>query len=86
MSHQAGRQCRECGEYFPETADHFKKRRDGRLDTCCLVCRRSISRGRKKKEAEKTLVDIEQGAVNTFLKNATTGARTSRTALRCWSG
>ena len=73
MSHQAGRQCRECGEYFHETADHFKKRRDGRLDTCCLVCRRSISRGRKKKEAEKTLVDIEQGAVNTFLKNATTG-------------
>lgn len=73
MTKIQGRQCRDCAEYFPETADHFKKRRDGSLDTRCLDCRRRVAAGKRKRAKERTLADLEQGAVNSFLKSHTTG-------------
>jgi hypothetical protein len=73
MTKQKDKQCRDCAQYFPDTEDHFKKRRDGSLDTRCLICRRRVMQGRKKKERAATLHDIEQGAINEFLKSQNRG-------------
>jgi len=73
MTDKTDRQCRDCGKYYPDTEDHFKKRRDGSLDTRCLICRRRTLQGKKAKEKEATLRDIEQGAVNEFLKKTSRG-------------
>lgn len=65
--------CTECGEQLPDDADHFKKRADGALDPKCLICRRQVNKGRRKKRRASAMKDIEDGAVNLFLKTASRG-------------
>jgi hypothetical protein len=67
--------CRDCGKYFPRTADHFKKKKDGSLDTRCLMCRRDVNAGKRKQRKAQTLKDIEAGAVSQFMKTASAGGQ-----------
>lgn len=65
--------CTDCGQIFPETTDHFRKRQDGTWDARCVICRAKANRGKKKKRAARDMKAIEDGAVNTFLGAATRG-------------
>lgn len=65
--------CIDCGGQFPLSPDHWRKRKDGRWDTRCLICRAKVNRGKRAKQKEKDSSAIERGAVNTFLEAARQG-------------
>lgn len=73
MTDASEKACRDCGAYYPDTADHFRKRKDGSLDSRCLICRRKMLAGKRQKERVRSLRDIEVGAVSQFMKSATAG-------------
>lgn len=65
--------CIDCGESFPVSTDHFRRRKDGKWDTRCLVCRAKKNRGKRAKEKAKDTSDIEKGALNQFISAASRG-------------
>jgi len=65
--------CHDCGESFPATADNFKASPEGTLGPRCRACLRSKKKEQKAVSREKTMYDVEQTAVSSFLANATTG-------------
>lgn len=67
------KQCIDCGETFPLTSDHWRKRKSGEWDSRCLVCRAKVNRGKRAKTKQKDMKDIEKGAMNTFLNAAARG-------------
>lgn len=67
--------CIDCGESYPHTDDHFKRKKSGSLDTRCLQCRRQAMLGKRKKERANALLDIERGAVSAFTKAADRGGQ-----------
>jgi hypothetical protein len=70
-----GKQCRECGDYFPDNVNNFKKKKDGTLDTRCLACRQRVNAGKRKKKRVAYLKDVEVGAVGNFLQVAQSGGQ-----------
>lgn len=68
-----GKSCIDCGQFFPEPKDHFRKRPDGSVDTRCTICRKRFNRGKTKKRRVSDMKAIEDGAVSTFLGAATRG-------------
>jgi len=65
--------CRECGETYPLSADHWKKKKTGQWDSLCLICRAKVNRGKRSKKREMDMHAIEAGAVGAFLKTAQRG-------------
>jgi hypothetical protein len=76
MGGPAERPCIDCGETLPHTDDHFKRKKNGLLDTRCLQCRRQAMLGKRKKDRAAALQDIEKGAVSEFTKSAIRGGQT----------
>lgn len=75
MSESGLKVCSECGHQFPNNQDNFKRKKTGLLDTRCLMCRRAINAGKRKKRKAQYLKDVETGAVNSFLRAAQTGGQ-----------
>jgi hypothetical protein len=73
MSKPADKVCNDCGETYPLTADHWRKKKSGEWDTRCVICRAKVNRGKKTKQKQQDMKAIEQGAMNTFLKAAQRG-------------
>lgn len=65
--------CTDCGQTYPESRDHFRVKKDGSWDARCLMCRAKVNRGRKKKQKEKDMRAIEEGALSAFTKAAGRG-------------
>lgn len=65
--------CTDCGQTFPESRDHFRKKKDGSWDARCVICRAKVNRGKKKKQKERDMRAIEEGALNAFTKAAGRG-------------
>ena len=65
--------CRECGETYPLSTDHWKKKKTGQWDSLCLICRAKVNRGKRAKKREMDMHAIEAGAVSAFLKTAQRG-------------
>jgi|DEB0MinimDraft_10_1074344.scaffolds.fasta_scaffold63202_2 hypothetical protein len=68
----SNRTCIQCKKSFPETAEHFHKSKDG-FHSRCKPCRRKHEAGRKQKQREKRLSEIEKGAVDMFIASARIG-------------
>ena len=75
MSESAWKVCSECGQQLPDNQDNFKRKKDGLLDTRCLICRRAINAGKRRRKKAQYLKDVEVGAVNNFLRAAQTGGQ-----------
>jgi hypothetical protein len=75
MTEDAWKVCSECGQQLPNNHDNFKRKKDGLLDTRCLICRRAINAGKRKRKKAQYLKDVEVGAVNNFLRAAQTGGQ-----------
>jgi hypothetical protein len=73
MAGATNKACCDCGKYFPETSDNFRRRPDGSFDVRCLPCRKVKRKGVKKVERAAVMRDIEVGAVSTFVSAATQG-------------
>jgi hypothetical protein len=67
------RPCIDCGESFPLSADHFRKKKTGEWDSRCVICRAKVNRGKKAKQKAGDMKAIEQGAMGAFLKSAKRG-------------
>lgn len=65
--------CTDCGGSFPLSKDHWRKKKSGEWDSRCLICRAKVNRGKRAKEKERDIKDIERGAMRTFLKSASRG-------------
>jgi hypothetical protein len=75
MTESAWKVCSECGQQLPDNQDNFKRKKDGLLDTRCLICRRAINAGKRKRKKAQYLKDVEVGAVNNFLSVAQAGGQ-----------
>ena len=75
MGGPAEQQCSDCGQSWPHTDNHFRRRKDGALESRCLICRRKRLLGKRRKERAGALQDIESGAVAAFTQAATTGGQ-----------
>lgn len=65
--------CTDCGQSFPESRDHFRKKKDGSWDARCVMCRARVNRGKKLKQKTRDMKAIEEGALNAFTKAAGRG-------------
>lgn len=65
--------CIDCGETLPAKAEHFRRKKDGSLDSRCLLCRKKVNKHGRMRAAGRTMHDIEVGAVSTFAQAASSG-------------